>query len=350
MPAVLPSCEATEPNASDPKVRARTVRRRLFGAASACAGGALLWIVVASAGGASTLAVVLGALPLVPLAVAIEGTRIGTEILAMQRLFAMLKCSVPLGAIVRAQFIGYSVGNVVPVGRLAAEATKAGLLAKHARLATTAAVAAIAQALHLLASAVILVPSAVAARSMSAPLALSATIAGQCLLLGGAGGGILLAAYFVPSRWLHRLPKASRALESFRAAIRSLPAFPARALGWLVLCRFLQVVLIAVLMRAVRSQPSVAAPFLAQGVLLVGASVGDVVPGQVGALEGIFRLFASTMGMTPTCAVSVALLIHAVQALWVFAGFVAFAFGKNERPLPSSTSLTLPALRHSAGR
>ena len=34
-------------------------------------------------------------------------------------------------------------------------------------------------------------------------------------------------------------------------------------------------------------------------VLLIGASAGDFIPGQIGALEGAFSFFAAAIGTTP---------------------------------------------------
>jgi len=231
------------------------------------------------------------------------------------------------------------------VGRVAAEATKAGILASHAGLANTAAVAAVTQALHLMASAVILVPCVAAARSTSASLGLTAAIAGQCVLLGAAGAAILLAAYFAPceSRFLQRFPRVMNALGAFRGAIRSLPHFPTGALAWLVVGRLLQVMLLAVLTRAVGSAFSVAGPFVAQAVLLMGATVADVVPGQIGAFEAAFALFSSALGMSRANAVAVALLVHLVQALWTIVGFGAILIGRARlgRPLPARAAVSV---------
>src|SRR5262249_19672206 len=153
---------------------------------------------------------------------------------------------------------------------------------------------------------------------------------GQCVLLGAAGGAILLASYFFPtdSALLRRIPRVARALGDFRVAIRSLPTFPLSALGWLVLGRLSQVLLIAVLAHAVGAAFSVACPFIAQAVLLIGATVGDVIPGQIGAFEAAFSVSAAAMGLTRSNAVAVALLIHLVQAAWVVVGFGAVAPGR----------------------
>jgi uncharacterized membrane protein YbhN (UPF0104 family) len=102
--------------------------------------------------------------------------------------------------------------------------------------------------------------------------------------------------------------------------------------------RFLQVALIAILIRAVDSHWSLVSSFVAQAVILIGASAGDLVPGQIGALEGALSFFAGAIGTTRRNAVAVALLIHLVQWVWVVVGFVTLAFGRAKgRRYPQST-------------
>jgi hypothetical protein len=319
-------------------------KRSLLVAAGLVLGGVAVSCVVREAGGAATLALMRLALPYLPLALALEGCRILTEVMAAHGLFAMLKSRVPTRSIAKAQFVGYSICNVVPVGRVACEAAKAGILSADTSLSTTAAVGAVTQALHLIASAVVLVPCFLAARSAHASLALSAALGVQCGVLLAVGGAVFLAAYFVPasSKVFSRIPRLARALLGFRSSIRQLPRFPLASLSWLVLTRVLQVVLIAVLARALASPLSVAGAFVAQGVLQTGASAFDFVPGQIGALEGLFKFFAAALGTSPSNAVAIALLLHVVQACWVLVGAGILTLGSARRralgrPVPSSS-------------
>jgi hypothetical protein len=50
--------------------------------------------------------------------------------------------------------------------------------------------------------------------------------------------------------------------------------------------------------------------FVAEGVHLVGAGLGDMVPNQVGVAEGAFRYFAPTLGLgaSPEKALAIALV------------------------------------------
>jgi uncharacterized membrane protein YbhN (UPF0104 family) len=278
-------------------------------------------------------ALVASALPLLPLALLLEGARIGAEALAARSLFRAMKSDIPLPTLVRAHFIGYSVCNAVPVGRMAAEITKATVLASHASMANTSAVATVAQALNLLGSACILVPCILAARSTHTSFALSATLVGQTAILAALGGGLLLGARFLPVRggFLARIPHLSGALQQFRGAMRKLPSFPWPALAWLVFNRLLQVVLVGLLAQAVGAPFLAARPFVALAVLITGASAFDFVPGQIGALEGAFALFAPAMQLGGPSALAVALLVHLVQVAWVLFGVGVLLTGRRRR-------------------
>jgi uncharacterized membrane protein YbhN (UPF0104 family) len=305
-------------------------KRWLWIAASFTLGIAAIGSVVYQAGAGATRDVLVRALPFLPLVVLLEGCRIGTEVLAARDVFRLLRARVPMWALVKAQVIGYSICNVLPVGRMASEAAKAGLLKSHAKLSETAAVGAVAQALHLVASAVILIPGFLVLKASGGSVGLSLAILGQCLLLAAIGGTIFIVARFVPLDRvvLRRLPKVSAALERFRLAMAELPRFPLSSLGWLVVNRALQVAIIGVLLRAVGAAWSVGHPVVAESVLIVGGSAGDVIPGQLGAIEGAFCFFANAFGTTKPNGLAVALLIHLVQSVWVFVGFVTLGIGR----------------------
>jgi uncharacterized membrane protein YbhN (UPF0104 family) len=332
--------------------RPRRSRRWLWIALSLCVGlGAVFWV-IQQAGFEATRAVIMKALPFLPWVIVLEGCRIGTEVLASRDLFGMLGAKVPGAALVRAQLVGYSICNITPVGRTTSEAAKAGLLKSHAPLPKTAAVAAIAQALHLMSSAIIMIPAFAAARSRGGSFALSLTILGQGVLLGAVGATLLLVAYFAPfgGTLARRLPKVATALEQFRSAMRQLPHFPSSALAWLVLNRALQVAVIAVLLRAVGSGWSLQGALVAQAVLVIGGSAGDVIPGQIGAVEGAFAFFAAAIGTTRPNGLAVALLMHLVQSLWVLGGFVALGLGRARRVIPAPSRLQAPFATRLEGR
>jgi hypothetical protein len=65
----------------------------------------------------------------------------------------------------------------------------------------------------------------------------------------------------------------------------------------------------------------------AQGVHLVGAAAGDVVPGQLGAMEATYRAFASVLdfGSDPARALAIPLNMRVTQLLVTVACLVVVA-------------------------
>jgi hypothetical protein len=62
-----------------------------------------------------------------------------------------------------------------------------------------------------------------------------------------------------------------------------------------------------------------------QGLNLVAAAVGVMVPGQLGSAEAIFALAADALGSTPAQAVSIALLAHTVSLAFAGMGLTLLA-------------------------
>src|SRR5258708_40103572 len=115
-------------------------KRWLWIATSFTLGLAAIGSVIYQAGAGATREVLVRALPFLPWGVLLEGCRIGTEVLAARDVFRLLRARVPTWALVKAQVVGYSICNVLPVGRMASEAAKPGLLKSHAKLSEPPAV------------------------------------------------------------------------------------------------------------------------------------------------------------------------------------------------------------------
>ena len=65
-------------------------------------------------------------------------------------------------------------------------------------------------------------------------------------------------------------------------------------------------------------------PLLIFGPHLVGLAAGDLVPGQIGALDGAFAFASSALGITRAAALSIPVVLHVVQLAWGAIGVVAW--------------------------
>ena len=249
--------------------------------------------------------VLLGALArtarVLPWLLAIEAARIGCEAAGTRAMYAG---RVPWWPCLRVHVLGYGLAFYLPAGRAASEAAKATLLARFATPARAFAVAAANQSIALLGLA----------------LAACVTALGACFTGAGA---TLCRALFALSAITFVLSVIVR-VGTRRAlpAARSDAFVPLPLLAAFTANRALQFVSIALLLSAVGGRVNAAGVFAGNGLQLVGASLGDVVPGQLGTVDASFAFGASFIGLDTGGAVAMALTIHVVQLAWLAAGLV----------------------------
>lgn len=297
--------------------RRRTWLRVAARAALAAIGIVAIAALVQEAGASEVLEAVTAARTAVALAFVLEGSRIVFEALATRALLREHAARVPRGTFVRAHLASYAIATVMPAGRAAAEAAKAATFAPHVGADRAAAVAVRLQSLHLLTGALLAVPCAIAAVLSTGGSGLAVALAVQAALLAIAGVAILSISR---SRWvaaqLGRMRRLAAPVARFRAAAETLPRIVGSGFAFLVMSRVAQVVAVVVLARAAGLGDSLAHGLAAFGLQSAATSAGDLVPGQVGVTEGAFRWASELFGATAAKAVTVALLVHAVQLAW----------------------------------
>jgi hypothetical protein len=102
-----------------------------------------------------------------------------------------------------------------------------------------------------------------------------------------------------------------------------------------VVNRTAQVLQYTILVLAMSGSTSLGRSLLAQGINLVGTSLGDLVPGQLGVTDGAFALSASALGITAADAIAISVLAHFVQMCWVFVGsLIPLAWKPAAAPAP----------------
>jgi hypothetical protein len=169
--------------------------------------------------------------------------------------------------------------------------------------------------------------------------ALSLLLLGNAAVTGVLGIGIYLSSrHFQIGGWLGRRLKmlASHGPETDRV-FREAPAVPVQAL--LVCCtgRLVQAVQYGVILVAVGGSAGALPALLSEGIHLVGAGLGDMVPNQVGVTEAAYGVFSSTLGLTTAAGISLALLARLSQ--FSLAGlYYLVASLLRPPPTPASTS------------
>ena len=300
-------------------------RRRMTGLLRplfALAGLGMLALLVRKAGPGELGTVLADAAGWLPCVVLLELGRQCMDALATRFSYGAGAEKVPLAVLARAQLIGTAVSSMAPAGRAAAEATKAALLMPYMGGATATAAAATSQSASLAAGGFISFPCAVASYLLTgfSVFTLAMLAHGVLLVLLSAGVRACMRAKR-PGAWLVRRCRrwASHA-EQFQASARCGALLPCRPTLAFLGSRVLQVGQYAVLTYAVGIDTSVVQALFSQGLYLCALAVGSLVPGQVGVSDGAFAMAAGVLDTTAARAMSVALLGHVVQLLFVVAG------------------------------
>jgi len=315
----------------------RSVGRALL----AIAGLGLVAALVRSAGPQRVAHVLWAARGWLPLLLALEMFQPVGDVIALRVLLGRPRTDVPMRAWLRSSAIAYSMMTLLPAGRGAGEIARASLLSRHVGGPRAAGASIRLQSAYTFAIALFaLTECAVVATAPGGGSALALLLAADAVVLAVVASG-LLAALRHPrlEKWLERLsrplgpPGPPVRLDVAEAVRRPLPA---GATSICCLARAAQVVQYGAVLRAVGGAWGVRGALLAHGIHLVGSTVGDVVPNQMGIVDGAYRAFARNIGLSdaPARALSIAFLVHIVQLIAAAAGILVAALCDRIGPPP----------------
>ena len=286
-----------------------------------------------------------------PAVLALEIVILACSTLSLRALYNSAGALVPPRQYARAALIGYAIQGLVPAGRAAAEAARATLLAKWVGAGRAGAAAARMQAVVLIANGLISIPAAIVTGIVVGPTWLPLAIAINAAFTMSLGVTLLVIGR--RARVGARLGRRVKRVRSFGAEVDAVlerePVLPTRAIAWELAGRVVQVFQHGLLLYCVSGVFGVQLALTAEGVHLVGAAVGDLIPAQLGAIEGNFTLAASALGLTAAKAVSIALIAHLAQLAWVIVGSLVpivwpqAATTSSTQAAPPSTSSTQAA-------
>jgi hypothetical protein len=280
-------------------------------------------LLVRGVGAQALFAILRASARWVPLLVALDTLRVAAEAVATWSLSARVRRVVSVAELVRVHVVGYAIGMNMPAGRATAEAVKAAMLSRHVGVAEAAAIAAGNQTAVILASCVGMIPCLVAALWITGPSALSASFATLVVVMFV--GFVVFQLACRKSRLggalLRRITRFEQSTESFQEALDRIPVVPKVATIAGLFGRAVAAVEMFVLLVALGGRHGLGATLLAQGVNLVGGTLGDLVPGQLGATDGAFALAAPSLGLAVVDGVALSVLLHCAQAFWAVLGF-----------------------------
>jgi hypothetical protein len=282
----------------------------------------------------------------VPLVFLLELVQLSSDFVALRTILGERSKEIPAGTWVRAMSVAYAMMSLLPAGRVAGEVARGTLFAKHVGAPRAATTGTQLQAAYLVANAVLSLAAwiVVATRfGLDAPLAL--LLSGNVVFQAVVAGGLLAILRDVRvGRWIGRVRK-----RIFKHAPEQPPLDPSERkripYGAMVACtagRSAQVVQYAVILHAVGGIVTVPNAFIAHGIHLVGASLGDLLPNQLGVTDGIYRAFAADLGFAaePARALSIAFVVRIAQLSLSAVCVVVTALMRQSEPreLSSPTS------------
>lgn len=303
--------------------------------------GAVVGLVL-DTGPDEVLATLLRSARWLPLVLALEAAWISFDVIAIRLLLGESARSVPLRVWARSAVVAYGVMVLLPAGRAGAEVARAAQLAPYVGGARAAALATRLQGATLFGNTLISIPCYVAvALADNAHSPLGYAVLGNGLVTAVLGGAIILAARRSKiGGWLGaRIKFLASHGTSFDAALRDetpwAPPIMATFAG-----RMLQAVQYGVLLLAVGGTLTPISALVSQGIHLVGAGLGDMVPNQAGVTETAYRLFAPALGLAdePARALGIALVARICQ--YFLAGvslIVGWLWKPATRAVPASS-------------
>lgn len=293
--------------------------------------------------------VIVAAARHLPLIILLEAVWISMDTFAVRALLGEHGKDAPWKLYLRSGLVAYSIMVLLPAGRAGGEVARAALLGPQVGGARAGAAAARINGVTLLANALISVPCFLAiAAVVGMSDKLSLAVLGNAVVTAFLGVGILVVTR--RSKVGGFLAKRFRSMvhwgPAFDEALREMPAIPYRAIVLCFVGRAIQMVQYAVILHAVGGKLTLTSGLVTQGIHLVGAALGDMVPNQVGFNEGAYRLFAEALGLAhdPARAVSIALVARLGQFFLAAVCFAVTALWKRgEVVTPSAASAADPA-------
>ena len=269
-------------------------------------------------GPARVWAVLKGSGPYLPLIVLLEAVWFSSDTFAVRSMLGRHGKDAPAKLYVRSGLLAYSIMVLLPAGRASGEVARAAILGPAVGSARAGAAAARINGVTLLANGLISLPCFVAVGLVVGfSNTLSLAVLGNAAVTGFLGIGIL--AVTRRAKVGGFLAKRFRGMvhwgPAFDEALREMPAIPYGAIAICFAGRLLQMVQYALILFAVGGSLNWSSGFVTQGIHLVGAALGDMVPNQVGFNEGAYRVFAEALGLghDPARAVSIALVGRLAQ-------------------------------------
>lgn len=208
--------------------------------------------------------------------------------------------------------VHYATFMLFPLGRAAAEITRATLVRKHVDRYRASVGVALMQSFTLLTNGLVCgVAAACVALLPHSRILLGALTFNGVLLFGmGVASYVVLRRVNMGGWFAKRFTKLTEIGPAFDAEFRASQPHHKWAVVFCMCGRSIQALQYGVIVFAVSGQFSFSSAWIAEGIQVVARSAGDFIPNQVGVTEGAFVFFREALGLAalPAVAMSIALV------------------------------------------
>jgi hypothetical protein len=295
-----------------------------FRTALGLAGVAVLVAIVHHVGARVVLDTLRGAIRWLPLLCLFELLLVACETASSYIAFGDLAARIPRATLLRAHVLGHSIGAVAPAPTVVRETIKVTLLSPYVGVAPATAVGFVNQAATLISVGLFSVPCGAAVFALGGASTWFWACGVHAIALVASGVGLQVAARADAGRWLvRRLPRLGPRAAAFRLHASGTGPFAEGPTSALLVGRCIQVAQFGVAALAVGIDANLVRAIASQGVNLVAAAVGVLVPAGLGTTDGAFTLAAELLGTTVARATSLALLMRCTQLIWIALGSLA---------------------------
>jgi hypothetical protein len=303
----------------------RSLRERagsLFRLALAIVGVLAVVLLIRQVGARELLTLAVRALPWIPLLLLLEGLRILSDTLGTRAICADEPKQIDLATWIRMHLVANSALVMLPAGRAICEGVKIASMSKVYGAPRAAGYVVMQHSMTLLALALISIPCAAASYLAVGMSMLTIAMAVHCVLCVIGMFAVQAAARraVVPKFAKKWFVHSDGALLEFRDVARAVPRVHIGTLLGKLGNRVLQAAQFGVILYALGAHGTTERAFLADGVNLVGSALGELLPAQIGAMDGTFAIASKALLISIAAAMAIANLSRLVQLGWSAVG------------------------------
>lgn len=304
------------------------------------AGAAVVGWLVHRAGPAKVAAILRDAWTLLPVLYACEMTMVTCDVLCVRWQLGAARAKVPLRSWIWSSTFAYALQILFPAGRAAGEVARASVLGRHVGFARAAVASVGYQASNLYAVSALSAIAAIVSFSFARGVAGSLPKFEALNFVVVAGLATFVASVLRSKRAADFVAKKFRLSVAHQGELDEAVATALDVPRGAMFCtagRFVQWLQYGVCLAAIGGKSGPIEASIAHGVQLVGATLGDVIPNQLGAVEGAYTAFADVLRLGPERVLALPLLIRVTQlSLAVTCLAVATAMGRRAPPAPAA--------------